>query len=179
MKIISVGSANPVKIDAVLGGFRRMFPGEAYAARSCTVDSGVAAQPMSDAETLQGAILRADAARSKDAAADYWVGVEGGCEPRFGELLAFAWIVVLARGMAVTGRGRTGAFCLPAEVADLVNQGMELGDADDRVFGRTNSKQSNGAVGLLTGDVMDRRAYYEGAVILSLIPFKNAGLKWR
>ena len=179
MKMISVGSANPVKIEAVLGGFRRMFPGEAYAARYCPVESGVAAQPMSDVETLQGATLRAEAAQSRDAEADYWVGVEGGCEPRFGELLTFAWIVVLARGMAVAGRGRTGAFCLPVEVAELVSQGVELGDADDRVFGRSNSKQSNGAVGLLTGDVMDRRAYYEGAVILALIPFKNAGLKWR
>jgi inosine/xanthosine triphosphatase len=168
-----------VKIDAVLGGFRRMFPTETYAARGCSVDSGVAVQPMSDAETLHGATRRAEAARSKDAEADYWVGVEGGCEPRFGELLTFAWIVVLAKGVGVTGRGRTGAFCLPMEVSDLVNQGVELGEADDRVFGRLNSKQSNGAVGLLTGDVMDRRAYYEGAVILALIPFKNAGLKWR
>lgn len=156
-----------------------MFPEEACAARGCSVASGVAAQPMSDAETLQGATGRAEAARSRDPGADYWVGVEGGCEPRFGELLTFAWIVVLAKGMAPTGRGRTGAFCLPVEVSDLVIQGVELGDADDRVFGRSNSKQSNGAVGLLTGDVMDRRAYYESAVILALIPFKNAGLKWR
>ena len=179
MKSISVGSTNPVKIDAVLGGFRRMFPGEEFTARGCSVDSGVAAQPMSDEETLQGATRRAAAARSRDSDADYWVGVEGGCEARFGELLTFAWIVVLAKGAAPTGRGRTGAFCLPVEVADLVAQGVELGDADDRVFGRTNSKQRNGAVGLLTGDVMDRRAYYESAVVLALIPFKNAGLKWR
>lgn len=134
---------------------------------------------MSDAETLEGATRRANNARILDVGADYWVGVEGGCEARFGEVLTFAWIVVIARNSDAVGKGRTGAFCLPGDVADLVLQGIELGDADDRVFGRRNSKQENGAVGLLTGDVMDRRSYYESAVILALIPFKNRGLRWR
>jgi non-canonical (house-cleaning) NTP pyrophosphatase len=74
------------------------------------------------------------------------------------------------------GKARTGAFFLPPAVARLVNEGIELGEADDMVFGRTNSKQKNGAVGLLTGDVIDRRLYYEQAVVLALIPFKNPDL---
>jgi len=111
--------------------------------------------------------------------ADYWIGIEGGCEAKFGEVLTFAWIVVVARDSDAVGNGRTGAFCLPKEVADLVLLGTELGEADDKVFGRMNSKQKNGAVGLLTGDVMDRRSYYETAVILALIPFKNRRLRWR
>ncbi len=176
MKIVSVGSTNPVKLGAVQDGFRRVFPGEAITIRGCTVPSGVSAQPMSDAETLEGASQRAANARAADPAADYWAGVEGGCEAKFGELLTFAWIVILARDRITPGRGRTAAFCLPAKVADLVRQGVELGVADDQVFGRSNSKQLNGAVGLLTGDLIDRRAYYEHAVILALIPFKNPTL---
>jgi len=179
MPIVSVGSTNPVKIEAALDGFRRMFPGEAFTVRGCSVDSGVAAQPMSDAETLQGAVQRANNARARDVDADYWIGIEGGCEAKFGDVLTFAWIVVVARDSDSVGKGRTGAFCLPKEVADLVLLGTELGEADDKVFGRMNSKQQNGAVGLLTGDVMDRRAYYETAVILALIPFKNRRLRWR
>jgi inosine/xanthosine triphosphatase len=179
MPTIGVGSTNPVKIGAVLDGFVRMFPGIEFSVRGCPAESGVSAQPMSDAETLEGATRRANNARILDVGADYWVGVEGGCEARFGEVLTFAWIVVIARNSDAVGKGRTGAFCLPSDVADLVLQGIELGDADDRVFGRRNSKQENGAVGLLTGDVMDRRSYYESAVILALIPFKNRDLKWR
>jgi non-canonical (house-cleaning) NTP pyrophosphatase len=57
-----------------------------------------------------------------------------------------------------------------------VRQGMELGDADDAVFGRSNSKQANGAVGILTGNVIDRAELYEQAVVLALIPFKNPEL---
>lgn len=156
-----------------------MFPGGDFSVRGCPAESGIPAQPMSDAETLDGAVRRAKDAQTRDAGADYWVGIEGGCEARFGELLTFAWIVVLSSKSDLVGKGRTGAFCLPKDVASLVLQGIELGDADDRVFGRRNSKQGNGAVGLLTGDVMDRRSYYEGAVILALIPFKNRSLRWR
>ena len=74
------------------------------------------------------------------------------------------------------GKGRTGAFFLPESVANLVRHGKELGEADDIVFGRSNSKQANGAIGILTGDVVDRTQLYEQAVILALIPFKNPQL---
>jgi non-canonical (house-cleaning) NTP pyrophosphatase len=33
-----------------------------------------------------------------------------------------------------------------------------------------------GAVGILTGDVLTRTTYYEPAIILALIPFKNPEL---
>jgi non-canonical (house-cleaning) NTP pyrophosphatase len=57
-----------------------------------------------------------------------------------------------------------------------VRQGKELGEADDQVFGRHNSKQQEGAIGLLTGRVIDRTALYEEAVVMALIPFKNPTL---
>lgn len=176
MKTILVASTNPVKIQTALNGFERMFPGESFQAGGVSVPSGVSAQPMTDEETLQGALNRAHNARAAAPDADFWAGIEGGCEEKHGELLAYAWVVVLSRER--TGMGRTGAFCLPGEVADLVRQGVELGEADDRVFGRSNSKQGNGAVGLLTGDVMDRVAFYDHAVILALIPFKNPQLRF-
>jgi non-canonical (house-cleaning) NTP pyrophosphatase len=74
------------------------------------------------------------------------------------------------------GKARTATYYLPRETAKLVKGGMELGHADEVVFGGQNSKQKNGSVGLLTGDVIDRRAYYEEAVVLALIPFRNQGL---
>lgn len=76
------------------------------------------------------------------------------------------------------GSSRTATFVLPEEIAALVRQGVELGAADDIVFGRFNSKQSNGAVGILTADAIDRTRYYEHAVILALVPFKNPALSF-
>jgi len=61
-------------------------------------------------------------------------------------------------------------------VAKLVSSGLELGEADDQVFGTQGSKQHNGAVGLLTHDVLTRDGFYAQAVQLALIPFINPQL---
>ena len=65
---------------------------------------------------------------------------------------------------------------LAPEVACLVRSGMELGDAVDRLFGRSNSKTAEGAVGLLTRGRIDRTAYYEQPVLLALAPFLSGTL---
>jgi inosine/xanthosine triphosphatase len=174
MPKIVIASTNPVKIQAVCWGFQRMFPQEMFHFDMVSTLSGVSDQPASDAETLQGALNRAANAQSRLPQADYWVGVEGGIEDLGGEMAAFAWIVV--RSLQQCGKGRTGTFFLPPAVAELVRQGKELGEADDIVFGRSNSKQENGAIGLLTGDVIDRAQLYEPAVVMALIPFRNPQL---
>ena len=86
----------------------------------------------------------------------------------------YAWVVVLDKERS--GRGRSGEFFLPKKVADLVRQAMELGHADDLVFSRNNSKQENGAIGLLTDNAVDRAGLYVPAVIFALIPFKHPEL---
>jgi inosine/xanthosine triphosphatase len=174
MKTICVASNNPVKLEATEKGFQTMFPGETFSISGVAVPVSVSVQPMSDAETLQGATERAANARSTQPDADFWVGIEGGVQDVDGEMDAFAWVVVMDGKR--TGKGRSGAFFLPPQVAELVRQGVELGEADDRVFSRNNSKQQNGAIGLLTADAVDRVALYVPAVIFALIPFKNPDL---
>lgn len=173
MKTIVIASSNPVKSQAALNGFRRMFPAESFEILPRPAPSGVSDQPMTSAETLQGALNRAAAVKATHPQADFWVGIEGGVEED-GGLAAFAWVAVLSP--AGSGKARTGTFFLPPAVAHLVRQGIELGEADDIVFGTTNSKQQNGAIGLLTGDVIDRAALYEHAVALALVAIRNPGL---
>ena len=175
MKTIAVASTNPVKVKATLAGFRKMFPDETFQLQAVSVASGVSEQPATDEETYQGACGRARNAQQILPEADFWVGIEGGVQVEDNALLAFAWIVVRGRDRR-SGSGRTASFLLPEAVASLVRQGKELGEADDLVFERSNSKQENGAVGILTGDVIDRAALYEPAVVLALIPFKNPAL---
>jgi inosine/xanthosine triphosphatase len=174
MKIIAIASKNPVKIQATINGFQRMFPSEAYQVEMVSVSSGVGDQPASNQETLQGALNRASGAALLAPEADYWVGIEGGIEDYGLEMAAFAWIVIKSKGLC--GKGRTGSFFLPGQVADLVRTGKELGEADDIVFQKSNSKQKDGAIGILTGNVVDRTSLYEQAVILALVPFKNSAL---
>lgn len=170
MKII-VASKNPVKIESAKAGFIQMFSNQSCEVSGVSVPSGVSEQPLSDEETLQGATNRAEAAQIAIPEADYWVGMEGGITGRNGEMEAFAWMVILSKNQK--GMARTAGFFLPPPVTKLIHEGLELGDADDQVFGASNSKQKNGAVGLLTGDVMVRESLYTPAIVLALIPFKN------
>ncbi|MBB6612688.1 inosine/xanthosine triphosphatase [Pontibacter sp. Tf4] len=173
-RTIAVASHNPVKTEAALRGFRKMFPELAFEAVQVQVPSGVADQPMSDAETLAGALNRVNNAFAKQPDADYWIGIEGGVELQEEELASFAWVVVRTRH--ATGKARSGAFFLPPAVANLVAQGMELGHADDIVFQKSNSKQTTGAIGLLTHNAVDRMQLYEQAVVLALVRFRNESL---
>lgn len=176
MQKIAVASLNPVKIAATEAGFTQMFPDDAFEFTGCDVSSGVNAQPMSRAETLRGATNRANAALKSVPDAAYAVGIEGGLEDVNGRLEVFAYVVV-SDGTRY-GTAQTGVFTLPEEVSALVRGGMELGDADDVVFGRENSKQGNGSIGILTDDAITRTDYYIHAVIMALIPFKKPHLSW-
>lgn len=174
MKRIGIASANPVKIAAALEGFSQMFPGEPFEAISINARVSVSVQPMSDKETLRGAEERAGQAKNLRPDLDYWVGIEGGCADWEVGMGAFAWVVILDDHRS--GRGRSGEFFLPEKVAELVRAGVELGEADDQVFFRNNSKQGNGAIGLLTNDIIDRKSLYVPAVVFALVPFKNPDL---
>ena len=169
MKRIIVGSTNPVKINSTKLAFETAFPEEEFEVEGVSVVSDVRDQPMSNDETLLGAKNRAENAKAKNDA-DYWVGIEGGIEDREDELEAFAWMVIIGADGG-RGKARTSSFVLPHEVSLLVRSGLELGQADDQVFNQSHSKQKNGAVGLLTNDIIDRSEYYKQAIILALVPF--------
>lgn len=169
-----MASENPVKVQAVKNGFGRMFPDQEFEFVGILVPSNVASQPIGNDEILLGAKNRVDNASNGIKNADFYVGIEGGVENIKGEMGVFAWVVI--KSADKYSRAKTGTFFLPKRVVELVKKGKELGEADDIVFGRHNSKQKNGAVGILTGDVIDRTGYYTEAVILALIPFKNIDL---
>ncbi|HEX7118037.1 MAG TPA: inosine/xanthosine triphosphatase [Longimicrobiales bacterium] len=171
---IVVASENPAKIRAAHGAFRRAFRDRPFEVVAVSVPSGVGHQPLSDEETLRGARNRAEAARARIPDADFWIGMEGGVEEHAAGLASFAWIVVRSRDRE--GLGRTGVFLLPNPVAALVREGMELGDASDRVFRRAGAKTEEGAIGLLSRGAMDRVELYEHATVLALLPFVSPAL---
>ena len=172
IQTIIVGSQNPVKINAALVGFNRMFAEQSFVAEGLSVESGVSDQPMTATETLAGATQRAKAVRQANPNADFAVGIEGGIDIINGQMFAGAWIVVVGKDGRQC-RGRSGSFALPAKVQELVESGMELGHANDEYFDEHNSKQSGGAVGSLTGGVISRQDLYEHAMVLALSELKQ------
>lgn len=172
-KKVIIASLNPVKLNSVKIGFTKMFNNEIFDFEGISVPSGVQDQPLDNSTTFTGALNRVNNAMAKINNADFWVGIEGGIEKtEAGEMQAFAWIVIKSK-LAI-GKGKTGTFFLPNPIISLINEGKELGEANDILFGRNNSKQKNGAVGILTGNALDRTDLYAQAVVLALIPFKQA-----
>lgn len=168
---VIIASSNPVKINAAREGFSKIFPDRSFEFKGIEVPSGVPDQPMTDEETLLGASNRASNARTAASEADFWVGIEGGIHETSEGMLAFAWVVVLSNERE--GKSRTSTFYLPPKVTELIHAGIELGHANDQVFGEKNSKHKGGAVGSLTGGVLNRSEYYVQPVLLALIPFLN------
>lgn len=171
MKVI-VASENPVKVEAVRAAFKTYF--QDINVEGIKTNSGVSVQPLTDAETLIGARNRVENIRKRIYDADYWVAIERGIQAGEKDLTAFAWIVIYSAGKR--GEARTASFVLPEKVAHLIAGGLELGAANDLIFGESNSKQKNGAVGLLTHNRINRTELYKQAVLLALIPFVNPGL---
>lgn len=174
MQKVVIASQNPVKINSTRIGFKKMFPRRKFEFIGVSAPSGVSDQPRNK-EILRGALNRAKNVSKLVPNADFWVGIEGGVEESDKQMKSFTWIVIKGKNNVV-GKGATGSFFLPERVAKLIRQGKELGEAIDEVFKKNNSKQLNGAVGILTGDIITRTTFYEMAVILALIPFKNSDL---
>ena len=176
---VAVGSLNPVKIlSAEQGLLKALSPLHGkikIEAKGFNAPSGVSDQPMGDKETKVGAQNRARAAwemfsQESGGAPDYAVGLEGGIVVEGDEMICSAYMAVCNSANGIIGTARTCSFSLPPAIKEKVESGMELGDADDAVFGSTNSKQKGGTVGHLTRGVIDRSQYYVDAVTLACVP---------
>ncbi|NME71570.1 inosine/xanthosine triphosphatase [Flammeovirga aprica] len=175
-KKVVVASKNPVKINAALAGMQKILPNVQFDVTGCDVPSGVSDQPMTTQETWEGALNRANNAKESEPEADFWVGMEGGIDKdEEGKMFAFAWMCVLDNNGNM-GKGQTGVFYLPPKVQQLVEEGVELGHANDQVFNEVGSKQKGGAVGSLTFGALGRTEYYVQAMVLAMIPLVNPKL---
>ncbi len=166
---VVVASRNPAKIRAVSEAFRSQFPQHELSIDGIDADSGISDQPVGDDETRRGARNRLASARAIVTDADFWVGLEGGIARIGDSLVAFAWMAVGDRDGRV-GEARSATLPLPPAVGRLIDSGLELGDANDRVFATLRSKEQGGAFGLLTGGRHTRESVYAQTVLLALVP---------
>ena len=166
---IAVASANPAKITAVRDCFIEVFPEIHCEVQGYAVPSGVADQPMNSEETLLGAQNRIQALK-KIQQADFYVSIEAGLDHGF----TFAWMLIEHQGKQ--GMARSASLMLPPAALQQLQQGAELGDVMDLMFGTNNIKQAGGAIALLTGHRLSRSSVYQQALILALIPFLQPDL---
>lgn len=166
---IAVGSTNPVKIKAVELAFKAVWPKEEITVEGIEVDSGVAAQPMSDLESITGARNRATKALGA-LQADYGVGLEGGLQQVGTDWFDSGWMVVIDK-KGTEGIGSTIKLLASPKEMDLIHQGKELGEVNDILFGVNNSKHGDGHFGLMTNNLITRTKGYTDGIISALSRF--------
>lgn len=170
MRKIAVGSVNPVKIEAVRLAFKKVWPEKDWETEGVEVSSGVADQPMSDEETIEGAVNRAKAALEIIPEAEYGVGLEGGLQQVGNYWFDCGWVAVVSRQGDV-GIGSSIKMITPPKMMEKISQGMELGLVIDEIFGTENSRQAEGHFGLMTKGVISRTKGYTDGVIAALVRF--------
>ncbi len=169
---IAIGSKNPVKVAAVRDGLKNAFPKAEFV--SIEVKSGVSNQPIGDEETVRGAINRATQAL-KSSKADLGVGLEGGVEETKHGMMATVWCAIVdVKGKIGLGGGLH--IHIPEIVAEKIRKGVELGKAMDELTNRKDTKHQEGAIGILTKGLIDRKTGYESLVRLATAKFLNPDL---
>jgi len=169
MKVI-VGTRNPIKINSVVQAFTKVWPNEVWDVMGSDVKSGVSSQPLSDEETIKGAINRARAALNSIADGEYGVGIEGGLNQINDTWFDCGWVVVVNRDN-LEGYGSSARVVTPPKMMSFINQGMELGEVVDQVFGTHNAKQKEGHFGLMTNNIITRESGYVDGVVMALVRF--------
>lgn len=165
MKTVIVASLNPAKIKAVESAFTSVFGHDQFSFVGVSVPSEVSDQPMTDAETHQGALNRVKNARQTQPDKDFYVGLEAGFEHGS----TFAWMIIETDNQR--GESRSASLPLPPKVQDKLHEGDELGDVMDEFFNTSNIKQKGGAISLFTNGILTRSSVYHQALILALAPF--------
>lgn len=166
--LISIGSKNLAKIAAVKNAFKEYR----YEIVSVDVASGVSAQPMTDKETIQGAINRATSAAT-EMKAEIGIGLEGGVQQTTTGLFLCNWGALKVKDLPpfIAGGAR---IPLPQDIADRILQGEELGPIMNEFSKKQNVRHKEGAVGVFTNGQINRTDMFFHIVKLLLGQYEFA-----
>lgn len=167
---IAVGSQNPVKLEAVENGFRKVFIKDNLEIIGVSVKSGVNEQPLSDAEMMKGAKNRAKAALTSVAGADYGVGLEGGLNEHDGEWYGRSWMSIINKN-GIHGMGSSVSCYIPPKMMKLVHEGKDLKTVCEELFGIKDIGRKEGYFGLLTNNAITRASGYSDGIVMALSNF--------
>lgn len=160
---ISVGSMNPVKIEAVRTVMEKIYG--SVRITSVDVDSGVSEQPF-ESEVKKGAINRAKNALGGHTMS---VGIEAGVFDMEEGLFDIQYCAILDNEGKIT-IGMGSGFVYPEKMASLVRDGLTVSEAISKLYGNTDIGRKQGAIGMLSNGLLDRKTLTEQAVTAAMIP---------
>lgn len=189
---IALGSKRAPKLEAVRAALDAcgpmLHPQSKFGVEGFEVATGVNHTPRSRAELMAGARGRCEDLMKRGAArpaASYFVGLEGGLDvidengqengrEKGGRLVFLeSWAFVCDEN----GRGfygRSGAILLPEALAsEVLDRDVELSHALEAYTGIQGIRDSQGAWGILTKNLIDRQESFRIAVISAFAPLFN------
>jgi inosine/xanthosine triphosphatase len=185
---VAVGSMRAPKLNGVSQALETfgslLHPGSRFHVIGVDVPTGVSHTPTSRTELMAGARRRCEAlirlARKRAEHWQYCVGLEGGLDVirEHGRRLTFleSWACV-TNDAGREGYGRSGAILLPEPLASAVlDDGAELSSAIDAYTDSRGIRDAQGAVGVLTLNLITREEAFRIALIGAFAPFFNACL---
>jgi inosine/xanthosine triphosphatase len=166
---LALGTTNRAKREAVI-----LATGKEPVCLS--VPSGVAAQPLSEEETIKGAIHRAKQVWQAVPEAGIGLGLEGGLT--FDDRFTRQWYLISVCAAWDGERlflGKGLAFPIPNRIGERIKtEGIELRTVIDELSGSRGNHQKGGAYGLFTDGRIRRANVFCDAVIAALTPFHSS-----
>ena len=172
---ISIGSKNPVKLKASKDAFNMIFKSD-ITKMNLKFESveinipDIHNTPNSIKDMIRGAQIRAQESIKK-VGSDLGVGIEGGVFTTDNGTFLTAYAVVT--NSENIGIGSGPAILLPKSWKLSTEKTFELGSYVDDLTGETNTKQKNGAIGLLTNDNLTRGETLKLAVMCAYFSFQQ------
>ncbi len=178
MKIIAVGSENPVKISAVKNVMRKLL-GDVKIC-GVIVSSGAPPQPMGLSQTLEGALNRATNALLRVDNSDLGVGIEAGLiDTVLGEerhYLDFQYCVIVDKEGRKTFGAGPGFEYPPIVNQKVIKENLEVGEIMEEITGIKKLGEKMGAIGYLSHGLIDRTKLTEFSVLMAMLPKINTKL---
>jgi len=186
--LVAVGSTRRPKLNAVREALDVIGPklnaNAEFEIVALEVPSGVGHTPLSREEMMTGARGRADEmvriGAQRNEPWKYFVGLEGGLEiieERSRRMVFLENWAYVTDGSERGAYGQSGAVSIPeALVKRVVDEGIELSQAIDEFAGGSGIRDSHGAWGVLTGDLITRQDAFRVAIINAFAPFFNQQL---
>lgn len=172
MLTVAIGSQNKTKVEAV----KSCFQAHSTKLISLNVASGVADQPFSDEETLQGAMNRAKAALH-ETKANIGIGLEGGVSETKAGMLLCNWGALYTDDHHMFSAA--GArIMLPAEIAEALRSGQELAQVMEHYAAKKDVRSQEGAIGIFTNERVLRKDMFAHIVLLLVGQYEYDKKQW-
>ncbi|MEH6938022.1 DUF84 family protein [Bacillus sp. JJ664] len=149
---ITIGSLNPTKVEAVKSVFRH------FEVIGKNVPSNVSNQPMTDQETMEGAINRAKNAK-REGNSEIGIGLEGGVIIENDRLFLCNWGALVYENETILASG--AKILLPREFIKELQSGIELSEIMESYTNEKDIRSKEGAVGIFTNGQITRTQIFE------------------